>query len=372
MRLSLGIVAPDAYPTLAGLDVGTAGGAEEQQVSLAVALAKRGHEISLVAGDYGQARRVAVRGVVAERSYKVGYGNRILRYPGDSVSVFRAMQRCGARIFLQRCAFHQTGRAWAFSRLLATPFVFSAGADMNAWPTRRFADKPFYYTATYAAAIRAADLVLCQNATQQEGFRQYYGRDAVIVPNIVDTTVYHLAEDSIETGDVLWVGRLTEGKRPDAFLDLVEDCPDLHFVMIAQEADPAVGERVRSRVRLLPNLDYRGFVRQTEMAESYRKAQLLVSTSSLEGLPNVLLQAMASGVPVVSLELDPACVLSRSGAGRVCQGSQDELSRAVHQLAEDRPKRLRLGQLGRAYVTEHHSVESVIHVYEDLLMPLMG
>lgn len=374
MKLRLGIVAPEAFPTFAGMEGGPIGGAEVQQAGLARHLAARGHEVAFIAGDYGQDEIVTIDGVRAYRTYRPGYGNRYARYASDSLKVFRAMKRCESRVFLQRCVFHQTGRTWLIAKSLGAKFVFSAGDEMNAWHPRQLRDKHIWYMSTYAAAIRGADLVLCQNEDQRDGFARNYDVDAVIVPSIVDTGCYKPAERSRgDMCDVLWVGRLSSRKRPDLFLDLAEQLPQLTFTMVGQKADQLdLAVQVESRAAAMANVRFLGGVAQSRMPEVYQGCRLLVGTSASEGFPNVFLQAMATGLPVVSLTVDPMHVLSRSEGGVSCADDFATLVETVQRLATDEGLRTTMGVRARSHVRLHHAPETVIPLYERLLTAVEG
>ena len=369
--LSICFVAPEAYPTLAGLRSGAVGGAELQLAVMAKELAARGNRVSFVAGDYGQPRVSDVDGVRAYRAYRSGYGNRRLRHLSDSVLLFRAMRAGDADVYVQRCVFHLTGRAWLFARMLRRRFVFMSGHDMNAWEPSRLADKGRYYVRTYVRGVRGADMVICQDEAQRSGFEEHYGVRARIAPSVVDTDSFRPSA-SPGGGPVLWVGRISATKRPLAFIDLARMMPERDFVMVASESDPKLGAQVREQASEVANLDFRGYVPQGTMPSVYRECSLLVSTSHVEGFPNVFLQAMATGLPVVSLLLDPAGVLAASGGGLACGDRVEELQAAVAALLEDPVRLSDTGRRGRVYVLAHHAVEVVVPIYEEMFASVVA
>jgi glycosyltransferase involved in cell wall biosynthesis len=87
----------------------------------------------------------------------------------------------------------------------------------------------------------------------------------------------------------------------------------------------------------------------------------------------VALQAMAMGLPIVGTDIGGVPeVLLPSGAGTVVPvGDPSALADAVRELLADPARRARMGEAGRAFVRERHSLERMldetVHAYEEVL-----
>lgn len=128
-----------------------------------------------------------------------------------------------------------------------------------------------------------------------------------VIPNGVDVDIYHPGQSSIEFSEwetvLLYVGPLTERKGLkyliQAMPELVEEHPGIGLVLVGSgNADQLIqlaeSRGVRDRIR------FEGFVPETELPDYYRAADVFVFPSLLEGFGIVLVEAMASGLPVVS------------------------------------------------------------------------
>jgi sugar transferase (PEP-CTERM/EpsH1 system associated) len=97
-------------------------------------------------------------------------------------------------------------------------------------------------------------------------------------------------------------------------------------------------------------------------------SDLLVSVSIEEGLSNVMLEAMSSGVPVVSTESLGAAELITNGINGflVEQENADQLAEKIIQLYEDRSLLKNLGRNAKQIIHENYSITKMVQEYEKL------
>lgn len=94
---------------------------------------------------------------------------------------------------------------------------------------------------------------------------------------------------------ILWAGRLDTEKRVDLFLELVRRCPFADFRVFGQ-----VVLNDQATLPEMPNLSYEGpFTSPLEWLERY-EFDAFVFTSRWEGMPNILLEVGALGIPVIA------------------------------------------------------------------------
>ena len=185
--------------------------------------------------------------------------------------------------------------------------------------------------------LREADSIIVQTAAQQQLLRERFGRDGVVIENPIDVCEWD-ARVSEPLGDVagrfnryvLWVGRAEDvHKRPDVCLELARLCPAIDFLMILNPRDPVVESRVR---RETPgNVHIVSHVPFPMMPAVFAQAAALVNTSSLEGFPNVFLQAAVSSVPIASLNVGESFLEWLDG-GRHADGDVRQLALYLQQV----------------------------------------
>jgi colanic acid/amylovoran biosynthesis glycosyltransferase len=171
--------------------------------------------------------------------------------------------------------------------------------------------------------------------------------------------------------DVLCVGRLVADKGQHVLIDAVDrlrrDGVDVHVTLAGDGPDRA---RLEDRVRTLDLRDavtFAGAVDQRRVRDLYATADAFCLPSFAEGLPVVLMEAMAAGLPVVTTRIMGIPELVEHGVTGelVPPGRVDALVAALHALAVDPAQRRSYGLAGRAKVEADYDVRlSVAAVHE--------
>jgi glycosyltransferase involved in cell wall biosynthesis len=108
------------------------------------------------------------------------------------------------------------------------------------------------------------------------------------------------------------------------------------------------------------------------MAELLRACDVFALPSRAEGLPNALLEAMASGLACVATDIPGSRDVLEHGGGELLPLDDPEsLAAALERLAADPEARRRLGEQARSLVEARYSIESVAERYEALYRRLV-
>jgi len=110
------------------------------------------------------------------------------------------------------------------------------------------------------------------------------------------------------------------------------------------------------------------------IARIYAAADMLVLPSLEENLPNVMLEAMACGTPVVGFAIGgmPDVIENGVTGMMATPGSPEDLAEAVLRLAFDSHLRIQQGQYGRRLIESHYKLsdqsQNYLKLYEELLI----
>ena len=183
------------------------------------------------------------------------------------------------------------------------------------------------------------------------------------LPNVIDTAVFQpLAPQSKPVLQILAVGRLSEEKRFDRFMRALaqlrrETSAAVRGVIVGDGPMRAPLERQAAELGLLPaGVEFRGAA--SDMASVYQAADVLVLTSDWEGTPNVLIEAMACGVPVVATRVGGVPDVVADGETGWLVGPEDEpaLNAALMKLVNNEAMRRAFGERARRHMEERHAL----------------
>ncbi len=106
------------------------------------------------------------------------------------------------------------------------------------------------------------------------------------------------SEQKTRVQNVIWVGSVSERKRPQLLLECAKAFPQLNFTIVG---DGEKSQEILERIRLenIQNVRYLGRIPNEKVYEELKNADLLLMTSDKEGLPKVIGEAMTSSVPAI-------------------------------------------------------------------------
>jgi glycosyltransferase involved in cell wall biosynthesis len=199
------------------------------------------------------------------------------------------------------------------------------------------------------------------------------------VPNAVDTQSFTPGEyrNGNHAIGILFAGRLTAAKRPDRFIrvfaDAVRRLPEKKLRAVVAGHGPLRSQlEIEARnLGLKPGqIEFIG--EQSNMSDVFRQSDILMLTSDWEGTPNVILEAMASGRPVIATRVGGVADILNDERGFVVAPENEEgLLIATCQLAGEPALRKTLGLKGAQYVAQNHSIDSLkdrlTSIYERIL-----
>jgi len=162
-----------------------------------------------------------------------------------------------------------------------------------------------------------------------------------VVANGVDTERFRPAGPTSELIDhdgpvILFVGRLVNGKHPQDAVDAVASLPDELNAKCYVVGDGPLKDDLAARGG--DAVEFLGHVHYDEMPKVYRSGDALLLTSRAEGLPRTVLEAFASGLPVVSSHLEHTAPVVNRGGETVPVGDIDGYSAAIERVLADQDR----------------------------------
>jgi D-inositol-3-phosphate glycosyltransferase len=200
---------------------------------------------------------------------------------------------------------------------------------------------------------------------------------SVAVPG-VDTALFHPAETS-RADYVLATGRFGDPRKNvrllfEAFALVKRNLRLAHGLLLVGQTPPSNDDwAFAAKLGIDGSTVVRCNVPTGELADLYRNAAAFVLTSREEGLPLVMLEAMASGIPVVATRCGgPETIIADGDTGFLVPGDDaPTMAERVEQLLVDRTMATQMGSRAREVVVSEYSLkrsaQRYFAKYEELL-----
>jgi glycosyltransferase involved in cell wall biosynthesis len=197
----------------------------------------------------------------------------------------------------------------------------------------------------------------------------------------IDLSAFDVAERSRDGAapEILTVGRVVPVKGQallvEAVAELARRGVDVRLTVVGD--GPQIDE-LRARARRLgvaERIAFAGAVGQDRIRDYYERADVFALPSFAEGLPVVLVEAMATGLPVVASRITgiPEVVEEGVSGLLVVPGRADDLTRALELIAAEAPeRRAAMGRAGRERVAAEFDIERTAVELRELFQERLG
>lgn len=228
---------------------------------------------------------------------------------------------------------------------LGKPVVITArGTDINLLPQYALPRRMILWAARCAVALVTVSSAL-KTALTQLGVES---DKITVLRNGVDTQLFLPADRALQrtrlglTGTVLlMVGNLVPLKGHDLVLRALAQYPEASLLIIGEGGEERNLKNLADELQIQDRVRFLGAMPQQQLPAHYAAADALVLASSREGWPNVLLEAMACGTPVVAARVGgtPEIVAAPEAGVLMTERSVPGVLEALQRLFQNYPDR---------------------------------
>jgi colanic acid/amylovoran biosynthesis glycosyltransferase len=266
--------------------------------------------------------------------------------------------------------------------LLAATLGREAGRGPRYWSMTMHGSTEFYDVSAFRLAekVRDARFVACVSDFTRSQLmlhteEEHWHKLALVRCGVDPQAFGAVARDGASGAlRVLVVGRLVPGKGYSLLLEALADVVARgHDVTLEIVGEGPAGDALRSRAAALGvdgRVRWLGAVGQDEIRRHYERADAFCLPSFAEGVPVVLMEAMAVQLPVVATRIAGIPELIEDGVGGllVAPARADELADALARLAASPDLRERLGRAGREAVIAGYDAGRWARALKELLV----
>lgn len=357
------------------------GGAGNASANLARCFANSGHQVAVVTARFGDSPVLEETGGLAvhrisafrHRQDRSGPLEQLTFFIAASLRVPGLVHKFRPQSILAFFGVPSGAVAWMLHKRYQIPYVVSLrGGDVPGFRPYDFRLYHRLIAPLLRVIWKAAGAVVANSRGLQHLAQNFDSSvDISIIPNGVDAAEYEDHQRAWSPPRLLSVGRVVYQKGLDLALEALAGLRDLEWSWsIAGDGSqaPFLHERTR-QLGLEDRVHFLGWQQREQLTTCYREANIFLFPSRHEGMPNAVLEAMASGLPVVATRIAGNEELVLDGVTGKLVNAEDVLALkgSLHQLMIDPGLRERMGLAARLRVERYYSWESAANEYLKIL-----
>jgi len=356
------------------------GGAEVQAQQLASGLIERGIKVSVLTRRLkGLPRYEVIGGIPVYREIKtIELG--ILWGICYIVSVFTFLYKKRKEYEIIHCHIVQ-----GFQTIVALFFkyIFNKKVIVKMSSSGETSDlkvlKELKFGRLFLRWIRNVDVIIsvCKKASLEILNNGFSKETLVEIPNGIDINRFSKSssKNKKDIRTITYIGRLDSYKGVDfllkGFKELLSKVDNVRLNIVGDGPDETLLKNEAKDLGILDNITFKG--RQEDILSELYNTDIFVLPSLSEGMSNVLLEAMACGLPVVATFVGGNSDLIRDRYNGILIPPRDStmLSAALLELLEDEELAQRLGEEARKTIEKNYSMDQIVDKYIKLYERLL-
>jgi glycosyltransferase involved in cell wall biosynthesis len=199
----------------------------------------------------------------------------------------------------------------------------------------------------------------------------------LVLENMIDTRRYAPRETTLdrEKLHVLYLGLYIETKGFFDLLEIVKKCSESKIPLVFHLAGDQLSEEARSRINEIHSIEIldHGIVSGDTKIDLFQEVDLFITPSHIEGMPLVLLEALAFGLPVIATCVGSIPEVVKEGENGMLfeVGDVDGMVAGLRSLLENPTERSKLGSNNRNLALSRFSLQErtdrLAEIYEELI-----
>lgn len=185
-----------------------------------------------------------------------------------------------------------------------TFFLLAASIENYAKAHNGVLPKVSVYSERITFKLSNRIIVYTPNLIKVWGLEKYQSKISIAHEHVLDLDNFNILKDLSERDNLVgYIGRLSEEKGPMNFVHAISELSRDGSIKFIIGGSGRLLDKIRSYLKnncLNANIELIGWIPHTDLPPHLNNLRLLVVPSYSEGLPNIMLEAMACGTPVLA------------------------------------------------------------------------
>lgn len=234
------------------------------------------------------------------------------------------------------------------------PVVVHMRCDVAFYPYTRYA----YYS--LKKMLGRVSMIFCLNSSSSKFIQENFGKTSIYMPLFISNDYILNSKPRDISGKIrkiCFVGHISENKGCNIITEVARNLCDIKFLLVGQKYDSFVDRELPNNIYLLGN------VSTVKVDRILSESDLFLFPSKTEGFPNAVLEAMASGLPIIASDVGaiPDMIGTKQEGGILIDSfSPEAYIEAIKILLYDKNRREEMSKWNVQTVLEKYTESNVI------------
>ncbi len=335
------------------------GGAEIDLYNIAKGLNTDIFDVHFIVGDYGQEKLITIDNITLHKGQALKNSN-ILNGIINFLKLSILILKINPDIIFSKGVSWQSIQLIIIKKILRKKLALKSSHKRNIDGTLNCS----LFGKIFKSLIQNIDFFILQNKEDEETFLKVFPGFKNTLTTIRNAQHINPYTSRVFSKTLLWIGRSEAFKQPQEFLEIAKSCPTYKCTMIMPNTNHSIFNKINNSATHIGNIEIIAGVPREIIESYYRNAAFLISTSINEGFPNVILESMKNGTPIISF-LDYDNIIKNNNCGLI---SKDilEISSFISEIDQKKWERMSINAYN--FSKENFNVGKIIHDYEKLFI----
>ncbi|MDD1677931.1 MAG: glycosyltransferase family 4 protein [Methanomicrobiales archaeon] len=318
------------------------GGVEKRVYELSKCLIQRGHEVTWYGVKWWNGSDIInMEGIrligIGEPQHLYANGRRTVSEPLTfALNLFLAIKESYDIIDCQQFPYFPCFSAKVHSDMKKLPLVLTWHEYWGNYWKEYLGKAGFIGAWIESLAIKLTENHIAVSQSTKRRLQPYIQNDIKVIPNGIWFENIQAVPQSSYHPDILFAGRLIREKHVDFLIQAIDiirlSNPEIKCLIIGSGPEYLSLTSLIKQLNLTHNIEIKPFLDDhNELLSLMKSSKLFVLPSTREGFSIVALEAMACGVPIVTIthEMNAVCDLVTSSSGICCDLSKEDIGNAI-------------------------------------------
>ena len=206
--------------------------------------------------------------------------------------------------------------------------------------------------------LNYSNIIITLNESSKRYIKDNFGFESIILPNFVSDDYIENTKTNkkinIDMSNIIFVGHVTKQKGCDLIYEIANEFPNIKFNLIGYISDEI------KRLDKPCNVELKGEIELSKVKMYLEESDVFLFPTHTEGFPNVISEAMACGLPIISTNVGAIPDMIEDNGGILCEVDNKEAFGKAIEKIKDNTIREKMSLWNQKKVQENYFIDTIL------------